>query len=68
MDKNQITEEFIERMVDKVVSEIKRKLDELDVSLDFIVKQIYTSRFGITGFHTTVYILEDSITRVWSGL
>ena len=36
MDKNQITEEFIERMVDKIVSEIKRKLDELDISLDFI--------------------------------
>ena len=36
MDDNKITEAFIENMVDKVIEEIKGKLDELDISLDYI--------------------------------
>jgi len=36
MDANQITPEFIEAMVDRIVIEITDKLDELDISLDYI--------------------------------
>ncbi len=32
----EITEEFIERMTDRVVRRLEDKLDELDISLDFI--------------------------------
>ena len=34
--KPNITEKFISSMVDRVVGEINKKLDELDVSLDYI--------------------------------
>ena len=36
MDDNQITPEFIELMVDKVIDAITDKLEELDISLDYI--------------------------------
>ena len=36
MDANQITPEFIEAMVDRIVIEITDKLEELDISLDYI--------------------------------
>ena len=36
MDDSKITEAFIEKMVDKVIKEITDKLDELDISLDYI--------------------------------
>jgi len=36
MDDNQITPEFIESMVDKVVDAITEKLEELDVSMDYL--------------------------------
>jgi len=32
----EITEEFIERMTDRVIGRLEDKLDELDISLDFI--------------------------------
>ena len=32
----EITEEFIERMADRVIGRLEDKLDELDISLDFI--------------------------------
>jgi|TARA_R110002110_G_scaffold406696_1_gene627004 hypothetical protein len=33
---NQITPEFIEEMVDRVISSLTKKLEELDVSMDYI--------------------------------
>ena len=36
MDDSKISEAFIERMVGKVIEEITGKLDELDLSLDYI--------------------------------
>jgi hypothetical protein len=33
---NTISEQFIEDMVDKVISRLSAKLDELDISLDYI--------------------------------
>jgi hypothetical protein len=36
MDPNQITPEFIEAMVDRIVIEITDKLEQLDISLDYI--------------------------------
>ncbi len=32
----EITEEFIERMTDRVIGRLEDKLDELDISFDFI--------------------------------
>ena len=34
--KEDISEEFVERMVDKVISRLTDKLEQLDISLDFI--------------------------------
>tara|TARA_R110002074_G_scaffold154486_1_gene310043 strand:+ start:88 stop:306 length:219 start_codon:yes stop_codon:yes gene_type:complete len=36
MDANQITPEFIEAMVDKVIMQLTDKLEQLDISLDYI--------------------------------
>ena len=36
MDDNQITPEFIEAMVDRIVIEITDKLEQLDVSIDYV--------------------------------
>jgi len=36
MDDNQITPEFIEAMVDRIVIEITDKLEQLDISMDYI--------------------------------
>jgi hypothetical protein len=36
MDDNQITPEFIESMVDKIISKLTSKLEVLDISLDYI--------------------------------
>ena len=33
---NPITPAFIERMVDKVIDRINKKLDELDISIDYV--------------------------------
>jgi len=47
--KPNITEEFISSMVDRVVGEISKKLDELDVSLDYIaVALLDDSAIGIS--------------------
>jgi len=34
--KEELTEEFIESMVDKVISRLGEKFEDLDISLDFI--------------------------------
>jgi|TARA_R110002020_G_scaffold66440_4_gene174645 hypothetical protein len=39
-EKPEITEAFIENMVDRVISELGRKLEALDVSLDYIAAAI----------------------------
>ena len=36
MDDNQITPEFIESMVDKIIDRLSEKLEELDISMDYI--------------------------------
>ena len=36
MDDNQITPEFIESMVDKIIDRLTHKLEELDISMDYI--------------------------------
>jgi len=47
--KPNITEEFISSMVDRVVGEISKKLDELDVSLDYIAAALLDdSAIGIS--------------------
>ena len=50
MDDNKISEAFIEEMVDKVVKEITDKLDELDISLDYIAAALLdSSALAISG-------------------
>tara|TARA_R100000700_G_C3093647_1_gene93863 strand:+ start:293 stop:535 length:243 start_codon:yes stop_codon:yes gene_type:complete len=50
MDDSKITEAFIERIVDKVITEITDKLDELDISLDYIAAALLgTSAISIGG-------------------
>ena len=36
MDANQITPEFLESMVDKIIDRLTHKLEELDISMDYI--------------------------------
>ena len=36
MDANQITPEFLESMVDKIINRLTLKLEELDISMDYI--------------------------------
>jgi hypothetical protein len=36
MDDNQITPEFIESMVNKIIKRLSDKLEELDISMDYI--------------------------------
>jgi hypothetical protein len=43
MDDSKISEAFIERMVGKVIEEITGKLDELDLSLDYIAAALLDS-------------------------
>ena len=43
MDDNQITPEFIERIVDNVIDAITDKLEELDVSLDYLAAAMLDS-------------------------
>ena len=43
MDDNQITPEFIERMVDRVVDAITEKLEELDISMDYLAAALLDS-------------------------
>ena len=43
MDDSKISEAFIERMVDKVIKEITDKLNELDLSLDYIAAALLDS-------------------------
>ena len=43
MDDNKISEAFIEKMVNKVIEEITDKLDELDISLDYIAAALLNS-------------------------
>mgnify|MGYP003151399455 CR=1 FL=1 len=35
-EKQEITEQFIEDMVERVINRLSEKLDELDISLDYI--------------------------------
>ena len=35
-ESNHISEQFIEEMVDKVINRLSAKLDELDISIDYI--------------------------------
>ena len=50
MDDNKISEAFIEEMVDKVIKEITDKLDELDISLDYIAAALLdSSALAISG-------------------
>ena len=50
MDDNQITPEFIESMVDKVVDAITEKLEELDVSMDYLAAALLdTDALAIAG-------------------
>ena len=50
MDGNQITPEFIESMVDRVVDAITEKLEELDVSMDYLAAALLdTDALAIAG-------------------
>ena len=50
MDDNQITPEFIESMVDKVVDAITEKLEELDFSMDYLAAALLdTDALAIAG-------------------
>ena len=43
MNDNKISEAFIEEIVNKVIKEITNKLDELDISLDYIAAALLNS-------------------------
>ena len=43
MDDNQITPDFFESMVDKVIEELSRKLEQLDISLDYLAAGLLDS-------------------------
>jgi|TARA_R100000455_G_C6181461_1_gene59139 hypothetical protein len=43
MDENTITPEFIDKVVDKAVAAITDKLEDLDISLDFLAAALLDS-------------------------
>ena len=43
MDDNQITPDFIESMVDRIIEQLSAKLEQLDISLDYLAAGLLDS-------------------------
>jgi hypothetical protein len=43
MDDNQITPDFIESMVDRIIEQLSDKLEQLDISLDYLAAGLLDS-------------------------